>query len=431
MNDPTAKRHIARLLSLKPGDEDIDKLWNKLESIEWEDIIDIAQANRVMTLLFYKIRQLGLESRLKPETHRIMSLEYKKGVALNVVLRHVLKDVMRSLNQHGIKAVILKGAINFCENIYENWNLRSMEDLDILIKEEDFPAARKCMQTAGLTYIGGRIPYDLSEDFEGRDIAVDMHYQPVPQKYIGLFDMDAFWANTIEVNMDGIKMHIPCPTDQIYHKFVHDVIRHQELINFQIQDLCDFVMTCQYYKERIDWEEILYRVRKNSIESLFKLHCWQIKKNLGSELPKPIKNLSDDNIQYYEKWCDLLSKCPEWLESASERLMAILVRGGNPLEHIKNSFNVLVKESVLDESREFLFSIYHIKGIGILLPFLRIIHLFRVVFLHIIIIAYLSIRKREGGGVKGEMGHPLVGSCQAQKTSLAQKYQLFLRYQFR
>ncbi|MFQ5688563.1 MAG: nucleotidyltransferase family protein, partial [Candidatus Scalindua sp.] len=230
MNEPTIKRYIARLLSLKPGNEGIDELWNKLESIEWEDIIDIAQANRVMTLLFYKIKQLGLEDRLKPETRRIISLEYKKGVARNIVLRHVLKDVIRSLNQHGIKAVILKGAINFCENIYENWNLRSMEDLDILIKEEDFPAARKCMQAAGIAYIGGRIPYDLSEDFEGRDMAVDMHYLPVPQKYIGLFDMDAFWANTIEVNMDGIKMHIPSPIDQIYHKFVHDVIRHQGLI---------------------------------------------------------------------------------------------------------------------------------------------------------------------------------------------------------
>jgi hypothetical protein len=390
MNEPTIKRHIARLLSLKPGNEGIDELWNKLESIEWEEIIDIAQANRVMTLLFYKIKQLGLEDRLKPETHRIMSLTYQKGVARNVVLRHVLKDVISSLNQHGIKAVILKGAINFCEDIYDNWNLRSMEDLDILIKEEDFPAARKCMQAAGLKYIGGRIPDNLSEDFEGRDMAVDMHYLPVPRKYIGLFDMDAFWADTIVVEMDGVKMHAPCPTDQIYHKFVHDMIRHQELINFQIQDLCDFVMTSQYYKEKIDWEEILCRVRKNSIESLFKLHCWQIKKYLGLELPKPINNLSDDNSQYYEKWYDQLSKCPEWLESASERLMAILVRSGSPLEHIKNTFNILVKESVLNESREFLLSIYHIERMRPLLPLIRIIHLFRILFLHILMVAYIT-----------------------------------------
>ncbi|MEK6766121.1 MAG: nucleotidyltransferase family protein [Planctomycetota bacterium] len=390
MNEPTTKRHIARLLSLKTGEKSVDELWNKLESIDWKDVIDIAQENRVITFLFFKIKQLGLEDRLKPETRRIMSLEYHRGVARNVVIRHVLKDMIRSLNQCGIKAIILKGAINFCENIYENWNLRSMEDLDILIKEEDFPVARKCMQTAGLHYVGGRIPYDLSEDFEGRDIAIDMHYLPVPEKYISLFDMDSFWANTVEVEMDGIKTHIPCPTDQIYHKFVHDVIRHQELINFQIQDLCDFVMTSQYYKERIDWEEILYRVRKNDIESLFKLHCWRIKKNLGLELPEPINDLSDDNIQYYEKWYSQLSECPEWLESAGERLMAILIRGGKIFGHIKNSFNVLVKESVLDESREFLLSIYHVEGVRPLLPLIRIIHLFRILSLHILIIAYVT-----------------------------------------
>jgi hypothetical protein len=390
MNEPTIKRYIARLLNLKKGEEGVAEIWNKLESTGWDDVINIAQEHRVMTFLFYKIKHLGLEEKLKPETLRIMSIICQKGVARNVVTRHVLKDIIRSLNQCGIKAIILKGAINFCENIYENWNLRSMEDLDILIKEEDFPVARQCMHTAGLSYTGGQIPRDLSEDFEGRDIAIDMHYLPVPEKHIDLFDMDSFWSNTICVEMDGLKTHIPSPTDQIYHKFVHDVMRHQELVNFRIQDLCDFVMTSRYYKERIDWEEILRRVRKNDIESLFKFHCWQIKRNLGAELPQPINNLSDNSNKYYNKCYDQLSECPEWLESASERLMAIQVKGGNFFAHLKNSFNVLVKESALKESRELLLSLYHIKDGKLLLPFIRTIHLSRILFLHIMIIAYLA-----------------------------------------
>jgi hypothetical protein len=262
-----------------------------------------------------------------------------------------------------------------------------MEDLDILIKEEDIPAVRQCMQAAALQYVGDQIPRDLSEDFEGRDIAIDMHYLPVPEKHIALFDMDSFWSNTMCVEMDGLKTHIPSPTDQIYHKFVHDVIRHQELVNFQSQDLCDFAMISQYYKERIDWEEILRRVRKNDIESLFKFHGWQIKRNLGTELPQPINDLSDNSNKYYEKWYDQLS---EWLESASERLMAILVKGGNIFANLKNSFNVLVKESALNESSELLLSLYQIKGGKPLLPFIRTIHLFRILFLHILIIAYLA-----------------------------------------
>ncbi len=393
MNKPTSKRYITRLLNLKRGEEGIDEIWNELESTGWSDIISIAQEQRVITFLFHKLKQLGLEAKLNPETLRIMSLKYQEGVAQNVITRRVLKDIICSFNQTGIKVIILKGAINFCESIYENWNLRSMEDLDILIKEEDFPAARRCMKTAGLRYIEGQIPCDLSEDFEGRGIAVDMHYLPVPKKNLDLFDVDSFWSNTMCVEMDGIKTHIPSPTDQIYHKFVHDVIRHQELVNFRIQDMCDFVMTSQYYNERIDWEEILRRVRRNKIETLFIFHCWQIKKNLGAELPQPINHLSDNNIESYEKWHDQLSECPEWLESASERLMAILIKGGNITTHLKNSFNVLVKESVLNESREFLFSLYHIKKGKLLLPLIRTIHLSRVLFLHIMVIAYL-VRQR-------------------------------------
>ncbi len=393
MNEPAVKRHIAVFLSLKPGGEGIDNLWNKLETAGWPDIVDIAQKNQVTTYLFFKIRQMGLEGRLEPGIRQSMSFEYQKGLARNVVIRHVLRDVIRSLNQNRIKAVLLKGAINFCENIYENRNLRSMDDLDILIREKDFPAARKCMQSAGLHYTGGRIPCDLSEDFGSRDITVDMHYLPVPRKYIGLFDMDRFWSDTKVVEMDGLKTFIPCPTDQIYHKFVHDVIRHQELINFQIRDLCDFALTSRYYKECIDWEEILCRVRKNGIESLFMFHCWQIRNNLGLELPEPVNNLSDENIKYYEKWYSQLSECPGWLKSASERLMAILVRDDNIFGHIKNSFNVLVKESAVNESRELLLSIYRIEWARPLLPIIRIIHLFRISFLHIMIIAYLIKRR--------------------------------------
>ncbi len=390
MNIPTIKGHISRLLGLERGEEGVDGVWNTLESIGWNDVINIAQEHRVMTFLFYKIKQLGLAERLKPETLRIMSFKYQKGVARNVVIRHVLRDIIRSLNQRGIKAIILKGAINFCENIYENRNLRSMEDLDILVKEDDFHAARQCMQAAGLRYVGGQVPRDLSEDFEGRNIAVDMHYLPVPEKHIGLFDMDSFWSNAMCVEMDGIKVHIPCPTDQLYHKFVHDVIRHQELINFQIQNLCDFIMISRFYKERIDWEGILNRVRKNDIEALFKFHCWQIKRNLGTELPGLINELGDENIKRYKKWYDRLSECPEWLESASERLMVILVKDGNIFAHLKDSFNVLVKESAINESRELLLSLYHAKRVRPLLPCVRTIHLFRVLFLHILIIAYLA-----------------------------------------
>ncbi|GAG98182.1 unnamed protein product, partial [marine sediment metagenome] len=134
MNEPTIKRYIARLLNLKREKEGVDEIWNTLELMGWNDIINIAQEHRVMTFLFYKIKHLGLAEKLKPETLRIMSLKYQKGVSRNVVTRHVLKDIIYSLNKYGIKAIILKGAINFCENIYENWNLRSMEDLDILIK---------------------------------------------------------------------------------------------------------------------------------------------------------------------------------------------------------------------------------------------------------------------------------------------------------
>ncbi len=390
MNKPTIKRHITRLLNLTRGGEGIDKIWSELESAGWNNIINIAQEQRVITFLFHKLKQLELETRLTPETFRIMSLKYQEGVARNVVTRHVLKDIIRSLNQCGIKAIILKGAINFCENVYENWNLRSMEDLDILIKEEDFPVARQCIKTAGLRYVEGQIPHDLSEDFEARDIAVDMHYLPVPEKHINLFEMDSFWSNTLCVEMDGIKAHIPNPTDQVYHKFVHDVIRHQELVNFRIQDMCDFVMTSQYYNNRIDWEEILRRVRKNNIETLFNFHCWQIKRNLVAELPQPINHLSCNDIESYEKWYNQLSECPDWLESASERLMAILIKGGNITTHLKSSFNVLVKESTLKESKELLLSLYHIKRWKLLLPLIRTIHLMRVLFLHILIIAYLS-----------------------------------------
>ena len=393
MNESTIKRYIARLLNLKRGEEGVDEIWNTLESIGWNDIINIAQEHNVITFLFYKLKHLELEEKLKPEVHRVMSLKYQEGVARNVITRHVLKDIILSLNRCNIKAIILKGAINFCENIYENWNLRSMEDLDILIKEEDFPAARKCMQSAGLHYIKGRIPRDLSEDFESRNIAIDMHYLPVPEKHIHLFDMESFWSNTMCVEMDGLKIHIPSPTDQIYHKFIHDVIRHQELVDFQIQNLCDFVMISRYYKEKIDWKEILCRVRRNDIDSLFKFHCWQIKRSLGAELPQAINNLSDDSTKDYEKWYNQLSECPEWLESASERLMAILVKEGNVLAHLKNSFNILVKESALNESGELLLAVYHVKECKILLPFIRTIHLFRILSLHILIIAYLTKRR--------------------------------------
>lgn len=383
-----AKRFIAGLLTLKPKSGITDGLWRKLEIIGIKDLIRTAKKNRVMPLLFNKMRQLGLEERIRPEIWQKFALKYQKKTARNVIIKHVLKDAISSFNQSNVKAVMLKGAIIFCERIYPNPYTRSMVDLDIFIKKEDFPEVRKCLLDAGFIYTGGRVPYDLHEDYEKKGVTVELHYLPIPKKCVNLFDVDAFWESTIEVEIDGLKTNIPDPTDQIYHSFVHTMIRHQELINFQIQDLYDFLMITQYYKERIDWEVILDRVKKNGIGPLFTYYCWLITRNFNIKLPGPLNGLAAGNSGKYEIWYDRLKNCPGWTASAGERLMLILVKGGSILNHIKNTYKIVIKESVFDEPDEFLASIYGIEKLTFLLPPVRIIHLFRILFLHIFIIMY-------------------------------------------
>ncbi|GJQ60340.1 MAG: hypothetical protein D8M57_08540 [Candidatus Scalindua sp. AMX11] len=392
IKDTQIKTYIARLLSLESDSEDIDELWAELKLLDWDTLIEIARENRVMLLVSYKMRQLGLEERLGPRIRQTLYLKYQKGIARNVIYKRVLKEVIRSLNKNQVKAILLKGATMFCENIYQNQYIRSMADLDIHILKEDFPVARKCLMKAGLHYKGGRVPADLHEDFWGKGAKVELHYLPVPEKYRTVFNMELFWENAVDAEIDGIKTYIPSPTDQIYHSFIHTMVRHQYLIKYQIHDLYDFVMIVQYYREMIEWEEILKRVNANNIESLFKFYCWQITRNFGFCLPDPINNLRVEETVRYEILYNRLKDCPGWLESASERLMAILIKGDNVTSHIKNTYKVIIKESLLDESKEFLVSLYNLEGKRFLLPFIRVVHFFRITSLHILIVVYFAKR---------------------------------------
>ncbi len=105
-------------------------------------------------------------------------------------------------------------------------------------------------------------------------------------------------------------------------------------------------------------------------------------------LPDPINNLDIEETARYERWNNRLKDCPRWLESAGERLIAILIRRGNITNHFKYTYKILIKESTLDESKEFLASIYNLEGRRFLLHFIRVVHLFRVTFLHTLIVGY-------------------------------------------
>jgi hypothetical protein len=109
--------------------------------------------------------------------HRI----YLVHLGRNTRRLHRLGKLLRLLEQAGIRVAVLKGA-HLAEAVYRNIGLRSMNDLDILVRKTDLDRTMQCIGEAGFLSPENRLDLDvhtnLSQSIAGLKISTEELLDP-------------------------------------------------------------------------------------------------------------------------------------------------------------------------------------------------------------------------------------------------------------
>jgi hypothetical protein len=310
-----------------------------------------------------------------------------------------LLEVVKKFNEANIPVMLIKGAIDLAvpENRPPGFPPREMGDLDLLVKECDWHASLEVIQSLGYKplefFEPGEEPFKVPgqdafvrENPSGRiDIHFDLNKNSGPTSYI---NTDVFWQRGREVTFEGRKAFVPSITDQVWYQLIHVFEYHVdslEQLAGQNGRLPYIIRLAYHHRENIDWKEIQEKTDK--FKTALYLHYLLVALKLDHGYLPPVEVDSllfkkafriREWIEYAKRIHPILTYAVGWFTILTLFRIYGLVRLGKYYYH----------ENVKGIPAEYLLAKYRLPAFRFLLPFVRILHLERLVILHL----YITIR---------------------------------------
>jgi hypothetical protein len=251
-----SRQDIRKLLELVKASwndrAELDLSDSDLASADWSFIIATARRHRLSTLLYEAIRRCKRESSLASSVWGTLNSDYYTNLARNLILLDHLEALSEASRARGIPVLLLKGAA-FAGWIYRNPALRSMSDLDVLVRGRDLDALTGIAETLGYAWYGKD---DHAVSFKhvrsGTHLELHTSLTTCPQ-YLSADTNAMFERSVTAPGRDS--MRTMTPEDHLLHICLHGSFQHglgQPAIN-----TCDTYLLSRL--PELDWETFLKR----------------------------------------------------------------------------------------------------------------------------------------------------------------------------
>lgn len=274
MNYPQTNR---LLLNLTLGREDICReivvsTQKDGNPVNWETLIDIAVYHGVASIIYRNIRDAKYEFLDKNFYSEIESYYY--GIAgKNTKYFREMEKILLSLNESGVGTIVLKGAA-LGESVYNNIALRPIEDIDLLVKKFDFPAAKAAFRRWGYNVHDKPFPSSMHKKIEQErhkpfeKYESELHFFDRQNRYF----FDVHW-NLLIICESGISETVQLNIERIWKRA--KTIRVGEAKAYLMSDEDLLIYLCLHLRERhfekarsrlIWWHDIYMILKKRTAD---------------------------------------------------------------------------------------------------------------------------------------------------------------------
>lgn len=238
--------------------------WVAPESVDWEQLWQIANRERVVPLLYRATRRMADLPDWWQERCRA---EYQKTGILNTLRFRELSALLADLRLAGLKIIVLKG-VALVELIYGNPALRPMVDLDLLIHKDDVRQAIDIFAGRGYRVHGHEIAIGSTLAYEN-EVALrkeTLHGWQI-ELHWGLFDSpyyqshlpeDEWWRTSIALTINGEPAFCLSPEWTLIHLCGHLTFHHHGEGLLWWHDLAALL---QMYESEINWDYVITQVQ--------------------------------------------------------------------------------------------------------------------------------------------------------------------------
>jgi hypothetical protein len=251
------------------------------------DIQHLGRASvRLLPLLYHRFRLEGIQHPVLPVLHGVKKHTWSR----NRLLFHRASKAICALQDAGIGVMVLKGAALTIE-YYQDYSLRPMDDVDLLVRYTDARAAIEVLCRQGWKALEQwNEQKDFSEQTRRYDHAMhlvhpsgqdlDLHWNLTPFCLGPDADRD-FWEASKKTTFDGQVVRVLDPADQLFHICVHGVAWERLAPIRWIPD----ALAVLRRTPQLDWERLLLQARKRKLTLMVRGALNYVDRNIGDFVP--------------------------------------------------------------------------------------------------------------------------------------------------
>jgi hypothetical protein len=286
---------VALLGRNNAGRERLLEIWST--QVDWRRMQQITTPD-LLAYLGYVLTQRGLMNRCPPWFREQMLNRQRFTAAQWLRWRLELRNIVQAFGEHGIDLILLKGAV-LTSVAYPDTCLRSMSDLDLVVKPVDAQRALRLIEAGGFgcpdrygsmhpELFSGRSAPATAEiavplQKSGTRAFVELHTQlesaepayPVPTVRL--------WDSAEDVNLGGL----PCRTLE-KHEFLLHLIMHlseHHVFEHGLRSLLDVHLWIERHHAQLDWQLIADRATCRGYAQWVYLSLRMVRDALATPVP--------------------------------------------------------------------------------------------------------------------------------------------------
>ena len=265
------------------------------QAIDWENLIRIAENERILPGLRGHLHALGVHSQIPAEVAGFLSAVETLNLERNQAIFAELAIVAKLLNEAAIEPVLLKGAAYCVTGVYSNPGSRYLMDVDLLIPEPQLSTAVDVLLQNGFdwdrSYQVGRFRHHHPPLRRTGSVPFELHRSLGMGVCKSLLPASEVLERSSPHGLHGARVRIPSPEHLMAHLIMHSQIQHpyNERIWPPFRAMYDLELIRRRFDNQVDWSAIQRRFHRAGQAGVLTMHLLQVRDVLGTEPPFPIR----------------------------------------------------------------------------------------------------------------------------------------------
>ena len=263
--------------------------------VDWNLLLQLAARHRVMPLLYRSLRRAPSHAVPEPVLTQIEA-QVRAAAGHTLLLTGELLRLLKRFEAQGIPAIPWKGpALAVC--LYGDLALRQFDDLDILLHQEDLPAAKTLLLCLGyqplyplLTrrqeriYLRDKYHDNFTLARGDTRISVELHWDIMPENSPFRAGFKGIWERCEPLSLASATVATLSPEDLLLFLCVHGA-RHSWL---RLQWLCDVAQLVRRHAT-MDWGKVMEQAKTSSGQQMLFLGLFLANDILGTPIPRELE----------------------------------------------------------------------------------------------------------------------------------------------